>query len=108
MPAWVAIVLVLAAFAAILYAARRAIVVFEVHAERGRVVKAKGRMPPELLRDVGDVLERAKATGSLSGKLDGGRIAVQASGLDEPTVQRIRNVVGRFPTARIKTSNRLP
>lgn len=91
----------------IAYVAWRATIVFEVRASKGKVVAARGRMPPEMLRDVTDVLERAKATGTVRGRLEQGKVAVRASGLDDGVVQRLRNVVGRFPAARIKTANRL-
>jgi hypothetical protein len=89
------------------YLAWRATVVFEVRASNGKVVSARGRMPPEMFRDVSDVLERSKASGTVRGRLEQGRVAVRASGLDDGVVQRLRNVVGRFPAARIKTAKRL-
>jgi hypothetical protein len=91
----------------ILYAARRAITLFEIVAEAGKIAGARGRIPPELLRDLEDVFARAKASGKLRVHLDGGRAQVDASGLDDPTLQRVRNVVGRFPIARLKTAPRL-
>jgi hypothetical protein len=89
------------------FLAWRATIVFEVRASNGKVVSARGRMPPEMLHDVTDVLARAKATGTVRGRLEQGKVAVRASGLDEGVVQRLRNVVGRFPAARIKTAKRL-
>lgn len=99
-------ILVLTA-AAILYAARRAITLFEIDSEAGKVVRARGRVPPELLRDLEDVFARARANGGVRVHLDQGRARVEGVGLDDPTLQRVRNVVGRFPTARLKTAPRL-
>lgn len=101
----VAILILVAA--AILYAARRAITLFEIDAEAGKIVRARGRIPPELLRDLEDIFARAKVSGSIRVHLEGGRARADGSRLDEPTMQRVRNVVGRFPTARLRTAPRL-
>lgn len=82
----------------------RATIVFEVHAQAGRVVRARGRMPGELYREIADVLSRSQATGRVRGRLDGGNVAVQVTdAIGDDVAQRLRNVVGRFPAARIKT-----
>ena len=42
------------------------------------------------------------------GRLEQGRVAVRADGgLGDGTMQRLRNVVGRFPAARIKSAPRV-
>ncbi len=91
----------------LLWRLREAIVVFEVRAEKGRVTRARGRIPPELLRELEDVLGRARATGRVEARLDAGRVAAVTRGLDDGTAQRVRNVLGRFPAARVKSAKRL-
>ncbi len=93
-----------AAVVLIAFAIWRATIVFEVHATAGRVFRARGRMPAELYREIIDVLERGRVTGRVRGRLDGGAVAVQVSEtIGADVAQRLRNVVGRFPAARIKT-----
>lgn len=88
------------------WATRRALRVLVVELRAGRVVSARGRASAELMREIGDVAERSGATGRVELRLEGGRVAVRTVGLDEATTQRLRNVVGRFPTARLKTGTR--
>lgn len=83
------------------FLARRLLVVETV---RGKRVRARGRVPLEVLREIEDVLERARATAVLSVRLDGRdgvRVVVDHGTLDEGALQRVRNVVGRFPRARL-------
>lgn len=88
--------------------AYRATVVFEIRAVSGKVVRARGRIPGELLRDLEDVLQKSHVTGIIRGRLEQGRVALRAgSELDDATMQRLRNVVGRFPAARIKNAPRV-
>ena len=91
-----AVVLVL-----LVLAVRRALTVLCVEARAGEIVLARGRASSELLRELGDVLRRAKATGKVELRLERGIVAVRGHGLDETTMQRLRNVVGRFPKARL-------
>jgi siroheme synthase len=103
----VGIVIVLAVLALLVLAVRRALELLVLEARNGRVTSARGRAPGELLREIEDVVARSRASGRIVVRLEGGQAAVRASGLDEVTTQRIRNVVGRFPTARLRTAPRL-
>lgn len=79
-----------------------------VEAEGGRVARLSGRAPAELAADIEDVISRARATGTIVLRLEGGRVVVRAEkGIDETTAQRLRNVVGRFPVARLRTARRV-
>lgn len=87
------------------FLARRLLV---LETARGKRVRARGRVPLEVLQEIEDVLERARATAVLSVRLDGRdgvRVVVDRGKLDEGTLQRVRNVVGTFPRARL-TSGR--
>jgi hypothetical protein len=106
-----ALVAVLALFAGVglvLFLARRELTVFHLVAERGQIRRARGRMPPEMMHDLRDVLARAKASGTVTGRIEDRRVALHfGGGIDEATAQRLRNVAGRFPTARIRQSKRI-
>lgn len=102
----IAAALFAAALLALAWAVRRALRLLVVELRAGRVVSARGRASAELMREIGDVAERGGATGRVELRLEGGRVAVRTTGLDEATTQRLRNVVGRFPTARLKTGTR--
>lgn len=93
--------------AALVFAASRALQVLVVDVEAGRIVRRRGRATPELLREIADVAERANATGRVTLRLEGGQVAVRTRGLGEGTEQRLRNVVGRFPKARLLQAPRL-
>lgn len=107
-PAAILLLFVLGVVAAV----RRSLNVLVVDLEAGKLVRASGRAPPELLREIHDVALRAGATGRLILRLEGGEVAVRTRGLKDVTEQRLRNVVGRFPKARLvqapRLSERLP
>lgn len=107
MPAWVPFVIAVVLLGALVIAARRATTLLEVSAEDGRVVSARGRASGELLREISDVLERAHATGRVRLRLEDREVVVDSPDLSAAATQQIRNVVGRFPAARLKTAPRL-
>lgn len=108
MTALVAVLALLAGVGLVLYLARRELTVFHLVVEHGAVRRARGRMPPEMMHDLRDVLARAKASGTVSGRVEDRRVVLHfGGGIDEATAQRLRNVAGRFPTARIRQSKRL-
>ncbi len=87
--------------------ATRRLLVIDVVA--GKVLRLRGRGPADLVSDLEDVLRRTKnATGTVMLYLEGGRVTVRTTGsFDEGTKQMLRNVVGRFPTARLRTARRV-
>lgn len=108
MTALVAVLALLAGVGLVLWLARRELTVFELSVERGQIRRARGRMPPEMMSDLRDVLARAKASGTVSGRVEDRRVVLHfGGGIDEATAQRLRNVAGRFPTARIRQGKRL-
>jgi len=88
-------------------AVRRALQVLVVDLERGDIVRRRGRATPELLREIADVARRSRSTGRVVLKLEGGQVAVRTQGLTDATEQQLRNVVGRFPKARLVQAPRL-
>jgi len=80
---------------------RRANELFVLRVTGGKVTVERGRVPPSLLRDARDVLgDVAEAT--ITARLENHLPMVRAEGLDEPHLQRMRNVVGRFKKAQLK------
>lgn len=105
---WAVFALVLATFVGVLAAAARSRTLFVLRARAGRVVGLRGRAPGELVRDLEDVVASRRADGEIAVRIEGGAARVIVSGgIDEPTAQRARNVVGRFPLARLKAAPRL-
>lgn len=96
-----ALVLLLALLALVWFASRaRDICVLSVR--RGRVLVMRGGLPPSLVQALADVVERAgteRATIRIQREGERGRVA--ATGLDDYTLQRARNVVGTYPLARL-------
>lgn len=105
---WIAIAGLLAFVYAVITAVDASRRLLDIHVERGRILRLEGRAPGDLVHDVEDVLARSRATGHIVVKLEGDRAVVRVSGaLDEGTVQQLRNVVGRFPTARLRAARRV-
>jgi hypothetical protein len=101
---WLSLLALLAAFAWILLRVAASRILFRVRAAGGKVVSAHGRAPGELLHDVADILRRHRATGFVTVRLRDGRARVYAVGLPPDAEQQIRNVVGRFPLARLRSA----
>jgi hypothetical protein len=101
---WFSLLALVAAFAWILARVAASRVLFRIRATGGEIVSARGRAPGELLHDVADVLRRHRASGSVTVRLREGRAQVLAPDLPPAAVQQLRNVVGRFPLARLRTA----
>lgn len=100
MLAWLAVVTVLLG---VLYvAARRAITVAELTFAGGTVHVRRGGIAPPILADLRDVARSTPATFHVRIVRDRGRADVRFRGaVDERVRQRVRNVVGRVPLARL-------
>lgn len=82
------------------FASRRLLV---IRVERGKIVRAWGRVPPDFYAEVVDVLERAKASGAAEVRIEAGSaIVIGSPELGASVEQRLRNVVGRFPMAKLR------
>jgi hypothetical protein len=105
---WIAVAGLLAFVYGVIAAVDASRRLLDIRVDHGRVVKLEGRAPGDLVHDVEDVLARSSASGRIVVQLEGNRAAVRVSGeIDEGTVQRLRNVVGRFPTARLRAARRV-
>lgn len=107
MSVWIGIVFAVALLAGLALFARRAISVLVVEIVQGRIVRANGRAPGELMRDLGDAVGGARDDGRIALVLEDGGVAVRVTGLGPNAEQRVRNVVGRFPAVRLKTAPRV-
>lgn len=73
-----------------------------IEVKEGSVVRAAGKVPSDFYAEVTDVLSRAKASGRADFKWQRGRAVLVASGLGDDVSQRLRNVLGRFPVAKLR------
>ena len=72
----------------------------------GKVAIRRGRIPKRLLDDIADVV-RTVERASLRGVVEGGRPRLYAEGeLDPDQKQRLRNLIGAWSTAQIRTAPR--
>jgi hypothetical protein len=68
----------------------------------GRLLMMRGALPPSLLEAIRDIVHRTGAPrGTIRLVRDGDRARVDAQGLEETVVQRVRNVVGTYPMPRL-------
>jgi hypothetical protein len=91
--------------AGLVWAARRATELFAVRIEHGRATHLRGRIPPALFSEIADVCARPPVErATLRAVLHGGTPALEITGaVSEAQAQRLRNVLGRFPAARIRS-----
>lgn len=104
---WPALLL-LAAGLALLVGLRRANELCVVDLRRGKARLVRGRIPPRLLSDLGDI---ARASGSAGARV---RVVVASARpevlvhgtLDAASAQRVRNVVGLYGLAQMRAGRR--
>jgi hypothetical protein len=87
---------------------RQALFLFELVVESGRIVSSRGRIPPRLLADVADVVERTGlARGRIRCLVRSGRPVLTFEGeIAEGAGQMLRNVVGQFTVHEIRGGKR--
>ena len=103
-------ILAIAAFillsAPLTVAVLRANELFALRIRAGRVSVRRGRLPQRLLDDIADVVGSVQQA-SLRGVVEGGRPRLYAEGdLSAEHKQRLRNVIGSWSTAQIRTAPR--
>jgi hypothetical protein len=100
--------LALAAIAALYVAARRAVTIAELEIDHGVVTVVRGGIAPPVLADLRDVAKRPPMHGvRVRIVRSSGRAEVQLSGNPSAEqAQRIRNVVGGVPLARLLNAHR--
>ncbi len=103
--AFLGVVAVFVAIALVVRESRRLLV---IRVEDGRIARVRGRAPGELLHDFGDVFRQAGVSCRVALVVREGRVVVDAGGPGADAVlQRLRNVVGRFPVQRLRTAPRV-
>ena len=87
---------------------RRANELFAARVEGGHARPLRGRPPPALLASWSDILSQPPrvARATLRVTLENGRPMLRADGLDEARLQRLRNVLGLWPLARLRPPRR--
>jgi hypothetical protein len=69
----------------------------------GKLSLLRGRVPPRLLDDFGDVLSRRTILrADIRVVLDGGRPRVVATGVTDDELQQLRNIVGPYTSAQFR------
>lgn len=98
----IVVIVVLLAVCMLLLSALRTRVLFVLAIDRGKTRVVSGRPPHALLEALSDVFERAQVTRARVRVLrDGERARISATGLDDPVLQRARNVLGAFPAHKL-------
>lgn len=107
-PAVIAAVVAAAAIAGLWFAARRAITIAELEASHGKLRVVHGGIAPPILADLRDVARTPPLDGvRIRITRSSGRAEVAIRGaISEAQAQRIRNVVGSVPLARLVNAHR--
>lgn len=91
-------------------ALHRAPELFVLRVRRGDAVPVRfvrGRIPPQLLQDLRDILDVADCRGTVRVLTEGGAVVVRTRGEFQPsTEQRVRNAVGLYPLAKLRNGTR--
>jgi hypothetical protein len=94
--------------AALIVSARRAREVCVLSVRDGRTLRLRGKLPADARSAIDDVLARAHVRRARVRIVRGEtRAALDASGLDATTAQRLRNVLGTFSMPRISSGQPL-
>jgi hypothetical protein len=97
---------VLASLGALIWSAARARELFVLSVRRGELLVVRGKLPSSLFEALGDVVERAGVkSASIRVAKTGGYARLTAAGVDEPVLQRLRNVVGTFTLKRLEEAS---
>ncbi len=105
----VMIVLAVAGFAIVGLALWRTLTLFHLSIRKGQVLAVRGRIPPVLLNEIREIVRISKVeSGTIRVVKDGGDARLVCSDeIDESTKQRIRNVLGQFPIAKLRHAPRI-
>ncbi len=104
MPLAIALLLLLAVIPLVV-SLLRANELFFLRVTGGVVRVERGKLPQQLLTDIGDVVKDPPVTGSLRGVSEGGRVRLYPDAdLTEEQKQRLRNVIGQWPVAKVRNA----
>ncbi len=97
------LIVVLLALGVVVFFLRRVNEIFCLSVRNGRILLVRGRIPPSLLHDFEDVARRCNVRrASLRGVAEQHHARIVASGIDESTAQRFRNVFGTHPIQKLR------
>jgi uncharacterized protein DUF3634 len=82
----------------------RTLTLFELAIDGGHVEIVRGGIPPALMTEIREIVRIGRVErGTIRVVKDAGEARVVCSAeIDDATVQRIRNVMGRFPIAKLR------
>jgi hypothetical protein len=105
MPLAIALLLLLALIPLVV-SLMRANELFFLRITNGAVRVRRGRLPQQLLEDIGDVIKDPPVpSGSLRGVSEDGRVRLYPDAdLTEEQKQRLRNVIGQWPIAKVRNA----
>lgn len=91
-----------------LWGMNRAQRLFVLIIREGRIARSSGRIPPRLLAEIADIIER---TGVIHGRIrgvvrDGQPVLLFEGEMSTGTQQQMRNVVGQFTTGEIRSGRK--
>src|SRR5262245_26567301 len=86
----------------------RANELFLLRIHDGQVRVSRGRVPPRLLQEIGDVVrDPMVARGTLRGVSEDGRVRLYPDApLSEAQKQQLRNVIAQWPVAKVRNAPR--
>jgi hypothetical protein len=97
------LIVVLIALAVAAYFLWRGGEIFCLSVRNGRMLLVRGRIPPSLLHDIEDVVRRCNIRrATIRGVAEQHHARIVASGVDEGTAQRLRNVFGTHPIQKLR------
>jgi hypothetical protein len=81
---------------------------FVLRVQSGKVVHVRGRLPPRLLEDIRDVLEKPGVPDAFIRVVtdDGKPRVLPGNTLNEMQTQQLRNIVGTYRTPQIRSGRR--
>jgi hypothetical protein len=109
MTSWLGLLLLGVVLVVFLRAVRRGTELFRVRVRDGEMELERGRLPPALFHEVGDIvrlhrIQNAKISAVLSG--GAARLVFEHDGAAAGAEQPLRNVLGRFTTTQLRSGGR--
>ena len=100
----IGLVVLLAAIVALYVVADRARVIAVCEIERGSLRVTRGRLSARVLGELREIAKRARITqATVVVRKEGGAPALRMKGGDDATAQQLRNTIGRFRIAELRS-----
>ncbi len=87
---------------------KRAGTLFVLVVREGRIARSRGRIPPRLMAEIADIVDRAGVTRArIRGVVREGRPVLLFEGeMDPSAAQQMRNVMGQFTAGQIRSGTK--